>query len=147
MVQKHLAATVESVLTLSKPGKTFTGAVLAGVAGLSAKTATAAGVTHGAASVANAVSSTGGAASGLGSLWLGPILQLPVLGWLYKTSYADMRMARPIKNVPCQNAETPCMKAFSAIPMGHFLWDGPYVTKSAKLNTPDLTPFFDVSRW
>ena len=91
MVQEHLAATVESVLTNSKPGKKFTGAVLAGVAGLSAKTATAAGGTSGATTVASIASSTGGVASGLGSLWLGPILQLPVLGWLFKTSYADMR--------------------------------------------------------
>ncbi len=94
MVQEQLAATVESVLTHSKPGKKFTGTVLAGVAGLGAKTAAAAGVTQGAASAANAASSAGGTASGLGSLWLGPLLQLPVLGWLYKISYAEMRTDR-----------------------------------------------------
>ena len=91
MVQEHLAATVESVLTRSKPGKAFTGAVLGGVAGWSVKSAAAASAIPGAASAANAAPSTGGAAGGLGSLWLGPILQLPVLAWLYRTSHEEMR--------------------------------------------------------
>lgn len=91
MLQHQLAATVESVLRNSKPGKTFTAAVLAGLTGVSANTAAAAGISSSVLSVAGMTSTSGGAAAGLGSLWLGPLLQLPVLGWLYKTSYADMR--------------------------------------------------------
>lgn len=87
MMQDHLAATVESVLRDSKPNKKFTAAVFAAVAGLSANTAAAAGLPAGVASVASATPGVGG----LASLWLGPLLQLPVIGWLYKVSYAEMR--------------------------------------------------------
>ncbi len=87
MLQQHLAAVVESTLANSKPTKAFTGAVLLGLSGVSAKTATAATVTTASASAAKSAAGVG-AGSGLGFLFL---LKLPVLAWLVKEELDDAR--------------------------------------------------------
>lgn len=93
MLRQHLAEVVESVLADSKPAKAFTGAVLMGLSGVTAKSAAAAEVTTATAILAK--SATGvGAGSGLSSLLLGPILNLPVVAWLIKTAFDNTRSER-----------------------------------------------------
>jgi RNA polymerase sigma factor (sigma-70 family) len=86
MLREQLAATVASVLAGSKPAKSFTAAVLAGIAASKANAAAAAGVT---AAVTKAA--TANVSSGMGGLLLGPILQLPIVAWMLKTSFDETR--------------------------------------------------------
>lgn len=80
MVQRQLAALVESALAKSKPTRAFTCVVLLGISGM--KTASAAGVV----TAATAAKSAGGVGLGsqVSSLLLGPILQLPAIAWLIR---------------------------------------------------------------
>lgn len=95
MLRQHLAPVVESVLADSKPGNAFTGAVLFGLFGATAKSSAAAGVTTVTAMATMAKSAGGaGAGSGLSSLFLGPLLNLPVVAWLFKTAFDDVRSQR-----------------------------------------------------
>lgn len=101
MVQQHLAAVVESALSDSKPTKLFTGAVLLGLSGATTKSATAAGVTIATTTVAKTVTDTAvksavgaGAGSGMSSIFLGPLLNLPVIAWLTKLAIDETRSER-----------------------------------------------------
>ncbi|QDT96864.1 RNA polymerase sigma factor [Gimesia aquarii] len=101
MVQQHLAAVVASALSDSKPTKLFTGAVLLGLSGAVTKPAAAAGVTTATTTVAKTVTDTvvksavgAGAASGWSSLFLGPLLNLPVIAWLTKLAVDETRSER-----------------------------------------------------
>ncbi len=96
MLRQHLTSIVESALVDSKPTKAFTGAVLLALSGATAKSAVAAGVTTTAATVAKSAAGVG-AGSGLSSLLLGPILNLPVVAWLLKTSFDESRSKRERK--------------------------------------------------
>ncbi|MFN3153217.1 RNA polymerase sigma factor [Bremerella sp.] len=126
MLRQHLAAVVESALVHSKPKQAFTGAVLLALSGATAKSAAAAGVTTAAANVTKSVTVVG-AGSGLGSLWLGPILKLPLVAWLFKTAWDETRLER----------ERRLMRSFLSWGVGGFvayavllvssLWWGEYV--------------------
>lgn len=98
MVQQHLAAVVESALSDSKPTKLFTGAVLLGLSGATTKSAAAAGVTTATTTVTKTVTDTAvksavsaGAGSGMSSIFLGPLLNLPVIAWLTKLAIDETR--------------------------------------------------------
>lgn len=93
MLRQHLAAVVESVLADSKPTMAFTGAVLLGLSGVTVKSAAAAGVSTVTATVARTASGVG-TGIGVTSLFLGPILNLPVIAWLLKVSFDDTRSQR-----------------------------------------------------
>jgi len=88
MVKEHLASTVEAALRKSKPSKLFTSAVLLGLSATKAEAAIAAGATGAAA--AKAVSGVG-VGSGLSLLYLGPLLKLPLVAWLFKTALDETR--------------------------------------------------------
>ncbi len=93
MLRQQLAAVVESTLADSKPAKAFTAAVMMGLSGATAKSAAAAGVATTAATVVKSVVVVG-TRSGLSSLFLGPILKLPVAAWMLKTAFAECRSER-----------------------------------------------------
>jgi hypothetical protein len=93
MLRQHLAAVVESALVNSKPAKAFTGVVLLGLSSATAKSAAAAGVTPATATVAKSAAGVG-AGSGLSSLLLWPILNLPVVAWLLKLAFDNARSER-----------------------------------------------------
>jgi len=93
MLRRHLATVVEAALVVSKPAQAFTGAVLLGISGATAKTASAAALTTATATVAKP-SAGAAAGSGLGSLFLGPILKLPVIAWMLKTAIDQTRSQR-----------------------------------------------------
>jgi len=86
-LQEALAATVETTLQNSKPTKTFTAAVLLGLSGAKAKTATA-GVAAATAKSA-ATSSTG-----LTGIHLLPLAQLPLMAWLFRLAIDETRSQR-----------------------------------------------------
>lgn len=88
MLQQQLAATVQTALENSKPAKAFAGAVVLGLSGAKAKTATA-GIVASAATKTAAASSTGA-----GGMFLMPIAQLPVIAWLFKTAWDETRSPR-----------------------------------------------------
>lgn len=90
LLRVHLAAVVESTLINSKPTKVFTGAVLLGLSGASTKSVTAASVVTVTTSVAKTAAGAG-AGSGLSSLFLWPLLNLPLIAWLFKLSYDETR--------------------------------------------------------
>ncbi len=90
MLRQHVAAVVESTLICSKPTKVFTGAVLLGLSGPAAKSAAAAGVAT--ATTFGAKTTMGvGAGSGLIGIFLWPLLNLPLVAWLFKSSYDETR--------------------------------------------------------
>lgn len=93
MLRQHLTAVVESALADSKPAKAFTGAVLLGLSTATAKSAAAAGVTTATPIVAKSAAGVG-AESGLSSLWLWPMLNLPLVAWLLKIGFDDTRSKR-----------------------------------------------------
>ncbi|MFH1300040.1 MAG: RNA polymerase sigma factor [Planctomycetota bacterium] len=88
LLRLQLASVVETVLVHSKPSKAFRGAVLLGLSGATTKSASAAGVTT--ATVAKSAAGIG-AGSGLSSLFLAPLLNLPVIAWLLKLSFHETR--------------------------------------------------------
>ncbi|TWU04133.1 ECF RNA polymerase sigma factor SigW [Symmachiella macrocystis] len=90
MLRQHLAAVVETVLSDSKPAKAFTGAVILGLSGATSNSAAAAGVTTATTTVAKSAIGAG-VGSGLGGLLLWPILNLPVIAWLFKSAFDDAR--------------------------------------------------------
>lgn len=90
LLRQHVAAVVESTLICSKPTKVFTGAVLLGLSEATTKSAAAAGVTTATTSVAKTIAGAG-AGSGLSSLFLWPLLNFPVIAWLFKLSYDETR--------------------------------------------------------
>ncbi len=85
LVQAQLAATVETVLTQSKPSELFTSVVVLGLPAAKAKAT--------AAAVAGATAK-GSLAAGFGSAWIGALMQLPVFVWLLKTSMDHCRSDR-----------------------------------------------------
>ena len=91
-LQQQLAGTVAATLEKSKPSKAFAGAVLLGLSGTQAKTATA-GV---AATVAGKTAATSAGISGtsFSAMFLVPLMKLPILAWLIKTSLDESRSAR-----------------------------------------------------
>jgi RNA polymerase sigma factor (sigma-70 family) len=93
MLQGELAGTVERALRNSRPSGTFTVAVMAGLSGALASTATAAGLSTLAKTTSTGLAKTG--TGGLLGLIILPLLvQLPVVRWLYKTSYQEARSER-----------------------------------------------------
>ncbi|WP_417389346.1 RNA polymerase sigma factor [Gimesia sp.] len=90
LLRQQLASVVETVLVNSKPSKAFRGAVLLGLSGATTKSATAAGVTTITSTVAKSAAGIG-AGGGLSSLYLAPILNLPVIAWLLKLSFRETR--------------------------------------------------------
>ncbi|WP_299468464.1 sigma-70 family RNA polymerase sigma factor [uncultured Gimesia sp.] len=88
LLRLQLASVVETVLVNSKPSKAFRGAVLLGLSGATAPSATAAGFTT--ATVAKSAAGIG-AGNGLSSLFLAPLLNLPVIAWLLKLSFHETR--------------------------------------------------------
>ena len=85
-LQEQLAITVETTLKNSKPSKAFTGAVILGLAGAKAKTATA-GATASVTAKATAGSSFGG-------MFFMFFAKLPLMAWLLKTSLDESRSSR-----------------------------------------------------
>jgi RNA polymerase sigma factor (sigma-70 family) len=90
-LQEQLVATVEATLESSKPSQAFTGAVLLGLSGIKAKTATA-GV---AATIAGKTAAAGG--GGMGSMFLASFAQLPLIPWLLKSGLDETRSSRERK--------------------------------------------------
>ncbi len=90
MVKQHLASSVEVALRKSKPSKAFTSAVVLGLSAAKAETAIAAGAAGAAAKVASGV----GAGSGLSLLYLGPLLKLPLIAWMFKMALDETRSPR-----------------------------------------------------
>lgn len=90
MLRQHVTAVVESTLISSKPTKVFTGSVLLGLSEATTKSAAAAGVATATTSVAKTTTGAG-ASSGLSSLFLWPLLNIPVIAWLFKLSYDESR--------------------------------------------------------
>jgi RNA polymerase sigma factor (sigma-70 family) len=90
MLQGELAGTIEQTLRNSKPSRAFAVAVMAGLSTTTSSTATAAGLTTLAKTVGTGLAKTG--TGGLLGLTILPLLvQLPVVRWLYKTSYQEAR--------------------------------------------------------
>lgn len=90
MLQGELAGTIERALKNSKPSGAFTIAVMAGLSGTLTSTATAAGIGTLSKATGTGLAKTG--TGGLLGLTILPLLvQLPVVRWLYKTSYQEAR--------------------------------------------------------
>ncbi len=147
MLRLQLASVVETVLVNSKPSKTFRGAVLLGLSGATAQSASAAGFTTATASVAKSAAGIG-AVSGLSSLFLAPLLNLPVFAWLLKLSFHETRSERERQLLVRSYFFAFCGFVVFLMALGSSFWWQQYIEPpSLRAMIPGLMMFAFVIPW